>query len=52
MKVLRIVSSGNGVYVARRIFGFFWYRVSPRYRTNIEAWNWVRKQKDVELVKK
>ena len=44
MKVLRIVSRGNVVYVARRLLCIFWYRVSPKYRTNIEAWNWVRSQ--------
>lgn len=53
MKVLRIVNERNEcVYVERRYCRFFWFRVSPKYRTNIEAYNWVRRCKGVELVTK
>lgn len=53
MRTLRIVNRDNTcVYVERRVLRFFWRRVSPKYSTNIEAYNWVRKQKDVVLLKK
>lgn len=53
MKTLRIVNSRNeSVYVERLYFRMFWFRVSPCYKSNIEAYNWVRRQRDVNLVKK
>jgi hypothetical protein len=53
MKTLRIVNTRNEcVYVERLFFRRWWLRVTPRYRTNIEAYNWVRRQGNVELVKK
>lgn len=53
MKTLRIVNRDNTqVYVERRVLRFFWRRVSPKFSSNIEAWNWVRKQRDVELLTK
>lgn len=52
MKTMRIVSEKGCVYVERQIFRRWWIRVSDRYRTNIEAYNWVRRQRNVELVKK
>ena len=53
MKTLRIVNARNEcVYVERLFFRRWWCRVTPRYRTNIEAYNWVRRQRDVELIKK
>lgn len=53
MKVLRIVNRDNTcVYVERRVLRFFWRRVSPKFSTNIEAYNWVRRQSDVKLIRK
>lgn len=53
MKTLRIVNKKNVcVYVERRCCYFFWRRVSPIFVSNIEAYNWVRRQRDVELIKK
>lgn len=53
MRTLRIVNRDNTcVYVERRVLRFFWMRVSPKFSTNIEAYNWVRKQKEVELLRK
>lgn len=53
MKTLRIVNRDNTcVYVERQYCRLFWFRVSPKFSTNIEAYNWVRKQKDVNLIKK
>lgn len=53
MKTLRIVNSRNeSVYVERLFFRRWWFRVTPKWRTNIEAWNWVRRQRDVNLVKR
>lgn len=53
MKTLRIVNRDNTqVYVERRVLRFFWRRVSPKFSSNIEAYNWVRKQSDAVLVKK
>lgn len=53
MKTLRIVNSRNEcTYVERLFFRRWWFRVTPKYNSNIEAWNWVRRQRDVELVKK
>ena len=51
MKTLRIVNRDRCVYVVRRVFRM-WFRVSPKYRTNIEAYNYVRRQSDVNLVKR
>lgn len=51
MKTLRIVNDKGCVYVERNLF-CRWWRVSPRYRTNIEAYNWVRRRKNVDLIKK
>lgn len=53
MNTMRIVNSRNeSVYVERNFLRMFWVRVSPCYKTNIEAYNWVRRQSNVELVKK
>jgi hypothetical protein len=52
MKTLRIVNEKGCVYVERNLFCRWWVRTSPKYRTNIEAWNWVRRQGKVNLVKK
>ena len=53
MRTLRIVNRDNTcVYVERRVLHVFWMRVSPKFSTNIEAWNWVRKQNDVKLLRK
>lgn len=52
MKVMRISNDGLLSYVERRICRRWWFRVSPKYRSNIEAWNWVRRQRDVKLIKK
>lgn len=53
MKTLRIVNARNEYsYVERLFFRSFWFRVTPKYKTNIEAYNWVRKQRDVNLIKK
>ena len=53
MRTLRIVNRDNTcVYVERRVLRLFWRRVSPKFSSNIEAYNWVRRQKDVELIRK
>lgn len=52
MKTVRIVNRDRCVYVERRVFRCWWMRVSPKYKTNIEAYNWIRSRKDVELVKR
>lgn len=54
MKTMRIVNARNEYsYVERLFFRSFWFRVTPKYKTNIEAYNWVRKQKGVvTLIKK
>lgn len=53
MKTLRIVNKDNRcVYVERRVLRVFWVRISPKWSTNIEAWNWVRRQRNYELVTK
>lgn len=52
MKTLRIVNDGRSVYVERRYFCRLWFRVSPKWDTNIEAYNWVRRQGCVNLVTK
>lgn len=52
MKVMRIVSADRCAYVERQFFHRWWVRVSPYYRSNIEAYNWVRRKGDVELLRK
>lgn len=52
MKTLRIVNDRGSVYVERRCFCRLWFRVSPKWSSNIEAYNWVRRQGDVNLVKR
>ena len=53
MKTLRIVNTRNEcVYVERLFFRRWWCRVTPKYKTNIEAYNWVRRQRVVELITK
>lgn len=53
MKTMRIVNARNEYsYVERLFFRSFWFRVTPKYKTNIEAYNWVRRQRDVNLIKK
>lgn len=53
MKTLRIVNKDNTcVYVERRYCRMFWFRVSPKFSTNIEVYNWVRRQRNVELIRK
>jgi hypothetical protein len=53
MKTLRITNRDNTeVYVERRVLRFFWRRVSPKYSSNIEAYNWVRRQRDYRLITK
>lgn len=40
MKTLRIVNTRNEcVYVERLFFRRWWCRVTPKYKTNIEAYN-------------
>lgn len=51
MKTLRIVNEKGCVYVERNLFRR-WWRVSPYYKTNIEAYNWVRRQRNVDLITK
>ena len=53
MKTMRIVNSRNeSVYVERLFIRRWWIRVSPRWTTNIQAWNWVRGKRNVNLIKK
>ena len=53
MTAFRIVNRDTTcVYVERRVLRFFWRRVSPKFSTNIEAYNWVRIQSDVKLIRK
>ena len=53
MKTMRIVNARNEYsYVERLFFRSFWFRVTPKYKTNIEAYNWVRSRKGAELIKK
>ena len=52
MKTMRIVNADRCVYVERQFFRRWWVRVSPYYRSNIEAYNWVRRKGDVNLLKK
>lgn len=53
MRTMRIVNSRNeSVYVERLFFRRWWLRVSPKWGTNIQAYNWVRGKRKVNLVKK
>lgn len=52
MKTLRIVNEKGCVYVERNLFRRLWYRMACTFKTNIEAYNWVRKQKNVTLITK
>lgn len=52
MKTLRIVNESGCAYVERQFFRRWWVRVSPYYKSNIEAYNMVRGMKNVELLKK
>lgn len=53
MKTLRIVNSRNECsYVERLFFRRWWVRVSPYYKSNIEADNRARRCKGAELIKK
>lgn len=52
MKTLRIVNEKGCVYVERRFFRRLWYRLSKRFGSNIEAYNWVRGKRNVQLLKK
>jgi hypothetical protein len=52
MKTLRIVNEKGCVYVERSFFRRWWFRVSPYYRSNIEAYNWVRRRRNVDLITK
>lgn len=52
MKTLRIVNEKGCVYVERNFFRRWWYRLSNRFATNIEAYNWIKRQKNVNLVTK
>ena len=52
MKTLRIVNEKGCVYVERNFFRRWWYRLSNRFVTNIEAYNWIKRQRNVNLVTK
>lgn len=52
MKTLRIVNEKGCVYVERNFFRRWWYRLSRRFTTNIEAYNWIKRQRNVNLVTK
>lgn len=52
MKTLRIANDGMYSYVERQFCRRWWLRVTPKCKTNIEAYNWVRRQGKVNLVKK
>lgn len=49
---MRIVNERGCVYVERRILRCFWYRLPGRWSSSIEAWNWVRRQGGVKLVRR
>ena len=51
MKTMRIVNEDGCVFVERYFFGRWWIRVSPYYKSNIEAYNYVRRQRNVDLIK-
>lgn len=44
MKTMRIMNEKGCVYVERRVFRRLWYRLSKEFRSNIEAYNWVKEQ--------
>lgn len=52
MKTMRITTEKGCAYVERQFFRLWWMRVSPKYDTNIQAYNWVRRQGKVNLLKK
>ena len=52
MKTLRIVTGRDCAYVERQLFRRWWVRVSPYYRTNIEAYNYARSRGNVNLITK
>ena len=52
MKTLKIVNDRGVSYVERCFLGRFWFRVTPRFGSNIESWNWVRRQGKVNLITK
>lgn len=52
MKTVRISNDGLCSYVERQFCRRWWIRVSPYYRSSIEAYNWVRGRRDVNLIKK
>lgn len=52
MKTLRIVNEKGCVYVERNFFRRWWYRLSRMFATNIEAYNWIKRQRNVNLVTK
>ena len=52
MKTMRIANDGLCTYVERQVFRRWWVRVSPKWATNIQAWNWVRSKRNVNLIKK
>ena len=52
MKTLRIVNEKGCVYVERNFFRRWWCRLRPVFGSNIEAYNWVKRQGDVKLVTK
>lgn len=52
MKTMRIMNEKGCVYVERRVFRRLWYRLSKEFRSNIEAYNWLRTIKNVNLIKK
>lgn len=52
MRTMRIMNDGGFVYVERQFCRRWWFRVSPYYGSNIEAYNWVRRQGVVNLIRK
>ena len=52
MKTLRIVNEKGCVYVERNFFRRWWYRLPERFTSNIEAYNWVKRQRGVNLITK
>lgn len=52
MKLVRIVNDSGLVYVERQFCRRWWFRVSPYYGSNIEAYNWVRNRRNVNLIKR
>ena len=52
MKTMRIMNEKGCVYVERRVFRRLWYRLSREFRSNIEAYNWVKEQKGSLVTKR